>query len=93
MKQLKETEFLDLFDPSIHDKILASAARYPDCEGIVCFENQDLGIVCRRGLERKALVVGPSNTYTLSDCQKPGARLGDVPSRFQYPTFYVDYQK
>lgn len=91
MRQLKETEFLDLFDPSTHNAILAAAARYPDCEAIVCFENQQMD--SSQFGNRAALVVGPSNSRTLADCLKEGARLGDVPSRFQYPVAYVDYRK
>ena len=91
LKKLTETEFLDLFDPSVHDAILASANRYKDCEAIVCFENLQMDSSCFG--DRAALVVGPSNTYTLAKILEPGARLGDVPSRFQYPVAYVDYRK
>lgn len=91
LKKLTEAEFIDLFDPSVRDAVLALAARHPDCEAIVCFENLDLSS-SNLGA-RTALVVGPSNTYKLEDIIKPGARLGDVPSRFQYPVSYVDYRK
>ena len=91
LKKLSEGEFLDLFDPEVHNAILASAAKPADVEGIVCFETLDLGLVCRNGPGRTALVVGPSNTFTLE--QAAVGHLGDVPSRFKYPTAYVDYRK
>lgn len=90
MKSVKESEFLALFDLTVHNAILASAARHPDCEALVCFENQQMD--SSEFGRRSALVVGPSNTYTLQDVQKEGCRLGDVPSRFQYPVCFVDYR-
>lgn len=90
IRKVNEVEFLDMFDPSVHDQILASAARYKDCEALVCFQKLDLSS-SQRG-QTTALVVGPSNTYKLSDIVKPEARLGDLPSRFQYPVAFVDYR-
>lgn len=91
LKKLTPNDFLDLFDESVHSAILASAARYPDREALVCFENLQMDSSLF-GL-RSALVVGPSNTYNLEDIVKSGARLGDVPSRFMYPVSYVDYRE
>jgi hypothetical protein len=91
LKRLRETEFFELFDPECHNAILAAAARYPDAEGIVCCEVLDL---CSSQCgHRSALVVGPSNSWTLEFVATTPFRLGDVPSRFQYPTAYVDYRK
>jgi hypothetical protein len=91
MKRLTESQFLDLFDLEVHDKIRAAAARYHDAEALVCFENVDF--TSSHFGHRAALVVGPSNTYTLADVMEPGAHLGEVPSVFQYPVAYVDYRK
>lgn len=91
LKELTPNDFLNLFDPSVHSAILASAARYPDKEALVCFENIDMS--SSQIGQRAALVVGPSNTYKLEDIIKPGARLGDIPSRFQYPVSFVDYRQ
>lgn len=91
LKKLTLEEFLALFDPEVHDGIRAAIARYPDCEGIVCMEN--LQMDSSQFGARSALVMGPSNSWPLVKVKEAGFRLGDVPSRFQYPTAYVDYRK
>jgi hypothetical protein len=89
LSKLTETQLLDKLDPSVHDRVLASAAKYQDCEALVLFENIDMSS-SELG-RRSVLVVGPSNTRTLA--QAVETHLGDVPSRFQFPVAYVDYRK
>lgn len=90
LKQLSKQELLDMFDESVHEKILEAAARYPDAEAIVVFENVDMSS-SRLG-ERSALVVGPSNTFTnVEDASDKW--LGDLPSERQYPTAYWPVEK
>lgn len=77
-------EFFDLFDEEVHDALRAQLKK-PYVRGIVCFEN--LALDSSHCGERTALIYGDGCTYwTL-----PGVlcgRLGDVPSRFQYPVKY-----
>ena len=83
IKEVRETEFMALFDPELHDKIMAAVGRFRDAEAVVCFEVLDMGsslLGCRT-----ALVVGPSCTSTL--VQAASERLGDSPSRFAYPKY------
>ena len=90
LKELSIGDFLDLFDDSVRSKIVAAGSRYPDKQAIVCFENLDMWS-SNLG-HRSAVVVGPSTSWTLEKVVEPGFRLGDVPSRFQYPVAYVDYR-
>jgi len=93
LKRLPIGDFLDLFDESVRGAIVAAKGRYPDAEAIVCCECLDM---CSSQFgQRSALVVGPSNSWTLDFIVDPenGFRLGDVPSRFQYPVAYVDYRQ
>jgi hypothetical protein len=86
MKQLNKAEFLELFDPSIHQAILDNMKRYPDATAMVCFENLQLD--SSRCGARSALVVGPSNTFkSVEFCQ--GKWLHDLPSQRQYPTSWA----
>lgn len=84
VRQLPEEEFLALFDTSVHEAIKANAAK-EGVEAVICFENLDMWS-SQFGL-RTAMIVGPSCTYQLATLG-PDFRLGDVPSRFQYPTAY-----
>jgi len=90
IRKVTEVEFLDMFDVSVQNAIMASAARYRDCEALVCFEN--LQMDSSQLGARTALVVGPNNTLKLAQLEDGGTRLGDCPSRFQYPVAYVDYR-
>jgi len=89
LRPLSMDEFLELFDPSVHDTILKYAGRYPDAEAVVCYENLDMWS-SHKG-HRTARVVGPSNSATLEKAATE--RLGDVPSQFQYPVSYCDLRK
>lgn len=82
-------DFALLFDPSVHDAINESCARYPDREAVVCFENLDMNSHAYGS--RTACVVGPSNTWKLEDVLAGNTRLGHSPSRFQYPVCYVRF--
>lgn len=78
LKKLTREEFLALFDPTVHGA-LEKASKAEGVSALVCYENQDfwsshLG-------DRSALTIGPGCTF-----QEPPPRLGDVPSRFKYPT-------
>lgn len=86
LKQCSWSEFLELFDPSVHDR-LRECARRDGVSHLVCFEVLDLWS-SHLG-QRTAMTVGPGCTYKDLDAVREG-RLGDVPSRFQYPTVYVD---
>jgi hypothetical protein len=93
LKRLSIGDFLDLFDESVRGDIVAAKGRYPDAEAIVCCEN--LQMDSSRCGDRSALVVGPSNSWTLDFLMDPANwfRLGDMPSQFQYPVAFVDYRK
>lgn len=93
LKRLSIGDFLDLFDESVRGDIIAAKGRYPDAEALVCCDNLEIRV--QETVMRTALVVGPSNSWTLAFVVDPKNhfRLGDVPSRFLYPTAYVDYRK
>lgn len=79
---LTADEFFAAFDPSIHDKLRALLDR-PDVAGMVVFENLQMDSPAFGA--RSALAFGPGCTYKTPD-ELRGKRLGDVPSRFEYPT-------
>jgi hypothetical protein len=81
VKELTEPQFLELFDPSVHDRLKAVAGR-PDVEALVCCECLQLDSSFAG--HRTAVALGPGCTYQVEEIEK-GFRLGDVPSRFQYP--------
>jgi hypothetical protein len=81
--QLDEAAFFELFDSSVHGAMRESLKRYPTAEGLVCFEN--LQMDSSQLGRRTAAVFGPDNTFKQSNLHE--ARLGDVPSRFQYPRY------
>lgn len=68
------------FDEQIHREIL-DMVRQPHVIGLVMFEN--LAMDSPNLGARTAVMVGGEMFKTVADCQ--GKRLGDVPSRFQYP--------
>jgi hypothetical protein len=81
MAEMTKNEFLELFEPEVHDDLIAALERYPDAEGLVCFENLQMdSSSCG---ERTAVVVGPSNTFTLEKART--GHLNDLPSQRQYP--------
>lgn len=76
--------FLELFDEEVHDQLKAKWEE-ADTHALVCFTVQDM---CSSQMgHRTALKVGPGCTI---ECVKgvEDQHLGDVPSRFQYPTEY-----
>lgn len=84
-KELPWGEFLVLFDAEVHAALNRAATR-PGVTHLVCFTNLDL---CSSQMgHRTACVVGEPYTYRNLDMAREG-RLGDVPSRFQYPTEYA----
>lgn len=86
LKELNEVEFLALFDPEVHETIRERANR-EGVEAVVCMEVLQMDSSCF-GM-RSALIVGPGCTLQLAEIEThPNFRLGDVPSRFQYPTAY-----
>lgn len=83
MNKLNATAFFGLFDP---ETLKAAAAR----EGVthlVLFENQQMD-ASEYGAA-SACIVGPGRTFATLD-EAFAARLGELPSRFQYPTGYVE---
>lgn len=84
--ELTEEQFLALFDPEVHETI-RTKANQPGVEAVVCMEVLQMDSSCF-GM-RSALIVGPDCSYQLAQIEThPNFRLGDVPSRFQYPTAY-----
>lgn len=87
MMQIPSAElFLGMFDPSVHAAIESRLAR-PGVIGVACFENQDFS--SSRFGDRTALIYGPGCTIKTRD-EIAKQRLGDVPSRFQYPVAYYE---
>jgi hypothetical protein len=91
VKEISIHDLLEKMDPDVHGAIMRSAGLYPDKEALVLMEN--LQMDSSHFGNRTVLVMGPSNSWPLSEVEKNGFRLGDVPSRFQYPVAYVDYRK
>jgi hypothetical protein len=77
-------EFLGLFEPEVHD-VLRGQLKKPNARGLVCFEN--LQTDSSQFGHRTAVAYGPGMTYDTLITLLVG-RLGDVPSRFQYPVKY-----
>ena len=87
MKEVTLLDLLAMFDETTQEPIMRSVVK-TRASHVVVMENQrmDSSEVGRR----TALMVGPTCTYTLADAQTmPGFRLGDVPSRFQYPVAFA----
>jgi hypothetical protein len=77
-------EFLALFDPSVHD-IIRNNLKPKGVSGVVCYDNIQLDSLHFGA--RSAFIYGPTCTYKdLETCL--GGRIGETPSRFQYPTLY-----
>ena len=77
-------DFLALYDPEVHAAIIERLNRR-DVSGVVSYENLDL---CSSQCgHRTALIYGPGCTYKTLD-EAAAGRLGDVPSRFEYPREY-----
>ncbi len=90
MRRVTHKQYLALFDPTVHVR-LAAHMRDEETLAAVCYEVQDF-CSSHRG-ERAHLPVGPR--WTLKTLEDTGATtgelgrpLGDVPSRFKYPTYY-----
>lgn len=82
VKAVSKEEFFGLFDPIVHER-LEESAKLPGTAALVCFENlqmDSMSFGCRT-----AMAMGPGRSSGLEAIES-GARLGDVPSRFQYPT-------
>lgn len=85
VKKISLPEFLTLFAPAVQDAIVKIYAR-EDVSGVVCYENLDLS--SSQIGTRSALAYGPGcQVKTIEEAAK--YRLGDVPSRFQYPVAYA----
>jgi len=86
VRELNEAEFLALFDESVRADIRRKGTG-DGVEAVVCFENLDMWS-SNLG-HRTAMIVGPGCTYQLAQIETlPNFRLGDVPSRFQYPVAF-----
>jgi hypothetical protein len=81
IKEVSQESFLALFDKEVHAKIVKNS-RQTGVEAVVCLEN--LQMDSSQCGHRAALIVGPSCTFQVKHLED-GFRLGEVPSRFQYP--------
>jgi hypothetical protein len=81
IKDITLDALIALFDPSVHDR-LRELAKRETVSHLVVFEVLDLSS-SQLG-HRTAVAIGPGCTYTQL-YQIKNQRLGDVPSRFQYP--------
>ena len=85
LKRITLEDLFGLFDPEIHKQIQTLHDK-PNALGLVVYEN--LQMDSSQFGARAVLVVGPGfSTPSIEIASKN--RLGDVPSRFQYPTKYV----
>jgi len=84
MKEVSIPEFFELFDASVHAEILNRVSSY-QATHLVCYEVQALDSSCLG--DRTAMVAGGQASSTFEEAST--GRLGDVPSRFQYPTYYA----
>ena len=78
--------FKNLFDEEVHPA-LERVIRRDGVSHIVCFENPNMN--SSEFGHRTAVIAGPGCTYRTLDMALEG-RLGDTPSRFQYPTFFAE---
>lgn len=86
LRQISMDELMAMFDPSVHQGIQQAVSKFRPTH-VVVFEN--LQMDSSEFGQRTALTIGgPENTYKTLDEVREG-RLGDVPSRFQYPTHYA----
>jgi hypothetical protein len=80
-------DYLQLFDESVRD-LIRESAKADGVTHVVCMEclQMDSGHFGRRS----SMIVGSKQTYSLKDILGTKyARIGDVPSRFQYPVAYA----
>lgn len=89
-------DFLTLFDESVHGLIRGNVVNRKGITHVVAFENLDAWSSECGKLTAVAVgsPTGPAHnqpSWSLEDIVgKPYVRLGDVPSRFQYPVAYAD---
>ena len=86
-KQITLEALVAMFDEEVHPLIRGNAASAGVSHIVVCevlqMDSSSFG-------KRVALSVGPDCTFTLDHVlDTPHFRLGNVPSRFQYPTHYA----
>jgi len=81
IKELSQSDFLALFDPSVQPRIVKNSMT-PGVEAVVCLEN--LQMDSSHCGDRTALIVGPGCTFQLKHLEEQ-FRLGSSPSTFQYP--------
>ena len=84
VEQVSKDHLLEMFDISVQDKLLSNLNR-AGVRGMVVFEVLQMDSSCFGN--RSAYIFGPSCTYRTLD-EMCAIRLGDVPSRFMYPTHY-----
>lgn len=79
-------DLLGMFEPEIQAVVKERIKkRKPDA--VVVMEVRQMDATAYGN--RSVLLVGGQFTYTLSDVLQPGFRLGDVPSRHEYPVAYA----
>lgn len=88
LEEITLDELLGRFHESVHDQILAQAAR-EDVSHIVVYENMDF---CSSSFgKRTAMAVGPGCTYKdVGEASK--GWLNDLPSQRQYPVAYANVE-
>lgn len=80
-------DYLKLFDPSVHEAIRKSCGQ-AGVTHVVCFECLDMWSSMIG--KRTSMIVGSKQSYTIDKVLKTRFfRLGDLPSRFQYPVCYA----
>lgn len=86
LKRLTLQEFLEMFDPSVHDGLKELLVRYQDAVAVVVFYNKNMWS-SQLGM-RTGIVVGPSNTFkSVEACE--GKHIHDLPSQRQYASAWI----
>lgn len=81
IKELTKDQFLAMFDESVRP-LICERAKKEETHAMVCFEclQKDSSFYGKR----TAVCVGPGCSISLDDVEN-GAKIGDLPSTFQYP--------
>jgi hypothetical protein len=87
LKQIDMPALLAMFEPEVWPKIEEAIKKFKPTHVVVfeCLQMDSSSFGKRTALT----IGGPENTYKTLGEVKDG-RLGDVPSRFQYPTYYAE---
>jgi len=88
--QIDMPALMSMFEPEVRPSIEECIRRFRPTQVVVfeCLQMDSSSFGKRTALT----IGGPENTYKNLDEVKNG-RLGDVPSRFQYPTHYAEIEE